>query len=326
MKEYAIAIDIGGSHVEYGIVHEDQLIAAETIQVHETTLLKLLPQLTAGIRALIAKCQLDLTTVSGVAVGICAIADGQSKVLATSGKYNDSVGFDFALWAQKEFGLNCRVENDARMALLGEHFCGAATGADDAVLVTLGTGIGGAVLLGGKLLQSRGHKAGGLAGHLGVALNGRTCGCGNRGCAEAEASTASLDFICREHIHFAESLLAKSTTAINFHALFAAVDVRDPVACAVLDHCVAVWSALTVSLIHAYDPQVIVFAGGVMHRHEDILVRIQAHVDRYAWAEKGSIQIVLTRLGSSAALLGALPLLRTPSPLVELSPMQNACA
>jgi glucokinase len=92
--------------------------------------------------------------------------------------------------------------------------------------------------------------------------------------------------------------------------LFQSADAGDEVACLILDHCISVWSALTVSLIHAYDPKVIVFGGGVMRRQEAILPRIREHVDRHAWAERGSVKIAASTLGSSAALLGALPLLR----------------
>ncbi|MGA2168959.1 MAG: ROK family protein [Terracidiphilus sp.] len=216
----------------------------------------------------------------------------------------------FAGWSKGSYGLPCRAENDTRLALLGEHFAGAAKGFDDAVLATLGTGIGGAVMLGGKLLQSGGHKAEGLAGHLGVAWNGRVSSCGNRGCAEAEASTSLLDAVCSEREGFAKSALADTATAIDFHGLLDAADAGDASALEVVDRCVGGWSALTVTLIHAYDPKVVVFGGGAMRRHEAILPRIREHLDWHAWAEKGSVKIVPTALGSSAALLGALHLLR----------------
>lgn len=306
----AIGIDIGGSHVEYGIVCGSQLLAAETFPVHEPSLQTVLPAVESGVRALAARHGLQLHLMAGVALGICAIVDEASSLLATNGKYDDGVSFNFARWSERSFGLPCRAENDARLALLGEHFTGAARGFDDAVLITLGTGIGGAVLLNGKLLESGGRKAGGLAGHLGVSWQGRICSCGNRGCAEAEASTASLDAICREYDGFARSSLATAARAIDFRMLFEAVDAGDALAGEILDRCIGVWSSLTVSLIHAYDPRVIVYGGGVMHRQEAILPRIREHVARHAWAENDSVKIVPAMLGSSAALLGAFPLLR----------------
>jgi glucokinase len=310
VSELAIGIDIGGSHVEYGFVRGSELLASETIPVREPLLKAVLPEVESGVRRLAGRLGLELHLMAGVALGICAIVDGANSLLATNGKYDDGVGFNFAQWSKSSFGLRCRAENDAGLALLGEHFAGAAWGFDDAVLITLGTGIGGAVMLNGKLLRSVGRKAGGLAGHLGVSWQGRICSCGNRGCAEAEASTASLDAICRDHESFAGSALSAAARTIDFRMLFEAADGGNTLAREVLDHCIGVWTSLTVSLIHAYDPQVLVFGGGVMHRQEAILPKIREHVGRHAWAEKDSVKIVPAMLGSSAALLGAFPLLR----------------
>jgi glucokinase len=278
--------------------------------VQEASIKAVLPELEVELRSLISKSGVEGRKIAGVVLGICAIADGTRSVLAANGKYVDAVGFDFAGWSESSFGLPCRVENDARLALLGEHFAGVAKGYDDAALVTLGTGIGGAVMLGGKLLQSVGHRAGGLAGHLGVKWDGRTCSCGNCGCAEAEASTSVLDALCREMKGFAKSILETSERAIDFRSLFDAVDAGDAFAQEVLNRCIEVWSALAVTLIHAYDPQIIVFGGGVLQRHEAILPRIREHVCSHAWVERDSVKIVPAQLGSSGALLGALPLLR----------------
>ena len=310
MNEIAISIDIGGSHVACGIVEEDRVLASGTIPVEEASLSVVLPQIVETVRGLVSDSGCKLTAMRGMAVGICAIVDRGNAVLATNGKYDDGIGFDFGRWSKESFGLRGVAENDTRLALLGEHYAGAARGFEDAALITLGTGIGGAVLLGGRLLQSQGRRAGGLLGHLVIDWRGRMCSCGNRGCAEAEASTAALDTICRDREGFAESALAERTTRIDYRQLFQAADRGDRVACEVLDHCISVWSALAVSLIHAYDPCILVFGGGVMHRQEVILPRIREHVDRHAWVAKGAVKIVPSRLGASAALLGALPLLR----------------
>lgn len=310
MNELAAAVDIGGSHVEYGIVCGDGILASETMAVKDTSLRWVLQQLETRIPALAARCGTPMGTLSGLALGICTLVDRSGAVLSTNGKYSDGVGFDLSQWCERSFGLPFRAENDTRLALLGEHTAGAARGFDDAALVTLGTGVGGAVMLGGRLLRSRGCRAGALAGHLGVDWRGRQCSCGNRGCAEAESSTASLDHIAREQEGFAGSALADGAGPIDFRRLFAAVDVEDSLAQALLDRCIAVWSALAVSMIHAYDPQVIVFGGGVMERHEAILPALRAHVAAHAWMGEDGVAILPSALGASAALMGALPLLR----------------
>lgn len=295
--------------MECGIVCDDRVVVSKTLNIENASLHAMLPDLEALIRSFLLNDRVH-SVIEGIGVGICVIVDKSGSVVATNGKYDDAVGFNFRQWVKKCFDLPCAVENDTRLALLGEHYAGAAQGYDDAVLLTLGTGIGGAVMLGGKLLQSQGGRAGGLAGHLGVDWLGRICSCGNRGCAEAEASTACLTSMCQEWNGFAESALTKSAGKIDFRRLYEAADCGDCVAQDVLEHCIGVWSALTVTLIHAYDPRIIVFGGSVMKRHETILPRIREHVHRHAWLGNDTVAILPTTLGPAAALLGALPLLQ----------------
>jgi glucokinase len=195
------------------------------------------------------------------------------------------------------------------MALMGEHSAGAGRGVDDLVMVTLGTGIGAAAMMGGRLVRGKHYQAGCLGGHMPVSLSGRVCSCGNTGCVEAEASTWALPSICRSWPGFAESALA-SEKELDFAALFRAVAAEDRVARGVLDHCLRAWAAGTVALIHAYDPEVVIFGGGVMKSGAVILPFIDGYVRQYAWTPWGKVQIRAAELGNDAALLGAEPLLR----------------
>ena len=156
MSETAIGIDIGGSHVGCGIVRDDHVLIAETTKVCSLCFTSVLQKIETVIRSMMAKAQIETSALSGIAVGICTVVDRSGSIAATNGKYDDAVGFNIARWAERSFGMRCAVENDTRLALLGEHYAGSAKNYDDAVLVTLGTGIGGAAMLGGKLLNSAG--------------------------------------------------------------------------------------------------------------------------------------------------------------------------
>ena len=246
-----------------------------------------------------------------VVLGFCGIVSVlEKRVLATNGKFEDAVNLDLAAWCRREFGLPFLLENDARLALLGEHAFGAARGSRDAVMVTLGSGVGGAALLDGRLLQSRHGLAGTICGHLPVVLDGRLCSCGNRGCAEAEASTAFLIEIYRDQAGGREGKLS-GNRKIGFAEIFEAAEAGDHPAIAALDHCLRVWSALTVALIHAYDPEVVVFGGSVLKRASDILPRLQEYVGAYAWTPGRIVPLRAAALGSHAALLGAIPLIES---------------
>jgi glucokinase len=245
-----------------------------------------------------------------VALSFPGIVDpSTARVLSTPrGKYADAGRLDLAHWFGTEFGLPLRVENDARMALLGERFAGAARGFDDVVMVTLGTGVGAAAMMGGRLVRGKHFQGGCLGGHLPVVWNGRRCICGNVGCIEAEASTWALPEICASWPRFGESALAREPQ-IDFETLFRCSRAGDPAAIEIRERCLGIWAAGIVGLIHAYDPEAVVLGGAVMRRADDILPSLRGHVHAHAWTPWGEVDIRAAALGSDAGLLGAIPLL-----------------
>jgi glucokinase len=194
------------------------------------------------------------------------------------------------------------------MALLGEWYGGAAQGCDDVVMVTLGTGVGGAAMIGGRLLRGRHLQAGCMGGHIPARFDGRTCTCGAIGCVEAEASGWALPAICREWPGFAASALSASKT-LNFAALFEAARAQDRVAREIRDRCLQVWGAGLVGLVHAYDPEMIVVGGAVMGSAGEIIPALSERVANHSCSPWGTVAGVPARLANHAALLGAVPLL-----------------
>lgn len=307
-----VAIDLGGSHAACAVVKNGAILASRNLPVDgRDSLASLLPRLRNTLDELLSGIPVNRGNCSGLVLGFCGIVSVREKrVIATNGKFLDAPELDLDSWCAKKFGLPFLIENDARLALLGEHAFGAAQGAQDAVMITLGTGIGGAALLGNQLLQSKGGLAGTIGGHLPVVLGGRLCSCGNLGCADAEASTASLGEIYRQFAGGIEGALS-SNNRFGFAELFEAAEACDQAAIAALDHCLNVWSALTVALIHAYDPEVVVFGGSVLKRAANIMPRLQEYVNTHAWTPGRVVQLRPAALGSNAALLGAIPLIES---------------
>lgn len=306
----ALAIDLGGTHATCGLVEDRCILAHEVLDVDQAkSLSAMLPKITDSFRTLIKSNRLTLKDFSGIAVGIAALVDSRSaKILATNGKYDDACGIDLCRWSREEFGLPLRIENDARIALLGECFAGAARGFSDVVMMTLGTGIGGVAMLEGKLLRGKHSQAGCLGGHIPVLFAGRQCTCGAIGCAEAEASGWALPLIVQDWPGVSTSGLQKYSK-IGFKELFAEAASGDPVAIAIRDRCLNVWAADAVGLIHAYDPELIVVGGGVMESAALIIPAIESYVHKHAWTPWGKVQVRAAGLGNNAALLGAVPLL-----------------
>ena len=306
----ALSLDMGGTHIGCGVIRDNELLASTSLDSERAESLEpLLPCVTDVLRSLLRECGATAGECAGIAIGFPGIVDVRSgRILSTLKKYEDAVRLNLEQWAIEQFGLGLRIENDARMALIGEQYAGAAQGVQNVVMITLGTGIGGAAMMLGKLVRGAHSQAACLGGHLPVNYLGHKCKCGNIGCAEAEASGWSLPRIVRETRGFAKSSLA-DVARIDFKALLTAARNGDAVATTVRQHCLNVWAANAVALVHAYDPEVVVFGGAVMQGADDILPFVEDHVEKHAWTSWGTPKVCAAALGGNAALLGAVPLL-----------------
>jgi glucokinase len=300
-----LTVDLGGRRIKVGLVQAGKVVGLRVLDVEAEQ----------GLAVHLGAIEDALTEVSrdaGVSPEACAglgvvspgLVDPQAgRILSTNRKYPDAVDFDFATWSRDTFGLTVHLENDAHATLLGEWRHGAASGANDVVLLAIGTGIGCSVILSGRPLRGRGNQAGLLGGHLIVQVGGRPCTCPARGCAEAEASTWALPAIAREDPAFASSALA-GELVIDYRAVFRHADDEDDLAVRMRDRSYAVWNALAVSLVHSFAPQRIVLGGGVMHGAGDLPAAMAHHLRDHAWTGYGEVEVATAHHPDSAALLG----------------------
>jgi glucokinase len=194
---------------------------------------------------------------------------------------------------EREFGLQTLLENDVDAALTGEFLFGAAEGRDPAAMLTFGTGVGGAVLIGGKILRGVGgaHPE---PGHMQVLPDGPECYCGNRGCLESIASGTAL----------AESGLRAGFA--DAPSLFAAARAGDSSADSILQRAALAIASAVWNIAHAYAPQVIVLGGGIMEEHFDLLTAdLKPLWERATQIPCSSISIVKAALGNRAGIVGA---------------------
>jgi glucokinase len=303
----ALAVDVGGAHVSCGAVDGRELLDVVTFESDSSgSLFDLLRTISGTLRQFQNQHGGGF---AGIAFGFCGLVDGAAgRIVSTNHKYPDATELDLVLWAKNELGLRLILENDSRMALLGEHYRGAAQQMGDVVMMTLGTGIGTAVMMCGHLVRGKHFQAGCLGGHFTIVAEGRLCSCGARGCFEAEASTYALPGVSLEWPGFESSQLAQETR-LDFLGLFNSAEKGDPVAKEIRARCIKLWGACALSLVHAYDPELLVLGGGVMRNSFPVLEAVQKHLDRYAWTPWGKVRVVTAQLGSNAALLGAVPLL-----------------
>ena len=301
-----LVADIGGTNIKFGIVRQGKVLHRDSMPANaHCGLAAALERIAAGWERMLRHASLDIADVKAVGLGFPGLIHPRTGRILSSpaGKFDDAQSLNLNDWSQARFGLPLTVANDANAALAGERHYGDAHGCRSVVMVTLGTGIGTSVIIDGVPLRGEHGQAGNLGGHFVQTLNGRPCPCGNVGCAESEASGWAVEQLARSDRLFAESALASEPRA-DLAAVFRLATAGDELACRLRQHCLGVWSGLAVSLVHAYDPQRLVFGGGVMQSGHQIIPAIAAHVERHAWTPWGKVEVVAAELGGDAALLG----------------------
>lgn len=301
-----IAIDLGGTIIKAGLLDGKKLLGSVTEKATSGKGLKNnLPEIEKMIGRLLESNRVEVKEILGIGFSFPGLVDSaQNRVLSTNKKYDDAPDLDLPRWAKETWDLPLYLENDARMALLGEWQHGAGQGIENSVMVTLGTGIGSAVLIDGKLLKGKHFQAGNLGGHFTVNHRGTVCTCGNIGCMESEASTWRLPELIKSHTAYGSSSL-KNEELLDYEALFRNASRNDFLANEILDHCFSVWSSGLISMIHAFDPEIIILSGGIMKSAPVILPELQKRVDQYAWTPWGKVELLKAKNINTAALYGA---------------------
>jgi glucokinase len=300
-----LACDIGGTRIKLGLVEQGALLGKRMIPAESAgKLTRALPRIEAELKALCKEVGYPVSACAGLAVGFPALVNVHAgRVINAYGKFEDAPGVDLQAWSEQVFGLPFAIDNDARVAALGEWRYGAGLGCDSMAMVTLGTGIGTAIILEGHLLRGPHYQAGNLCSHLVVEPHGVPCVCGNRGCIEAETGSAGLAARVAAWPGFKESALA-GETRVDYRQVFAHAAEGDAVATQVRDRAMHYWGILCTDLSHAFDVERVVIGGGIMASADLILPALQRHVDTCASTPWGRLEVVAAKHPDHMALLG----------------------
>jgi len=315
MNNFSIAIDLGGTRIKTGLLKDNVLLEKKILDAEsDKGLQPNLARLEAVIDELLKKYEVKQGMLQGIGLAFPGIVNPLSKkIIATNKKYDDAPQLNLSEWAAQKWNTTLYIENDARMAAVGEWKFGAARGSDNVVVVTIGTGIGSSAIIEGRLLRGKHFQAGVLGGHFTVQYNGNVCTCGNLGCVEAQASTWNISEMIKADPGFSKSSLATSpqpspsgegVNDLDFYAVFKASKEKDELATRIKYECMNIWSAGIINLIHAYDPEIVVLGGGILNSKEEIIPYIQQRVSQYAWTPWGKVQIKASELMDDAAILG----------------------
>jgi glucokinase len=304
-----IGIDIGGTRIKTGLLRDSKIIASSVLDVTDSVSLENeLPRIESQIQKMLGVHRIrdkngTWEKIGGTGIALPCIVDTAGKrILSEYVKYRDAARTDIEGWVRRVWDTGYSIENDARAALIGESQFGACRGADNVVLVTIGTGIGTAVLLNGKLLRGRNYLAGNLGGHMCIDYKGSRCNCGDTGCAETAGSSWALPGRSGS-LPGINALVADGV--VDFEYLFRAAKENDQPAKELLNDCIRAWSAVMKNLIYAYDPEVIVLSGGVSASSGIIIPLLQKEIDNLSWLNSDSPKIVAAQHPDLAGVMGA---------------------
>jgi len=319
MNSLILAADFGGTTIKLGIVRDGGIVARTKLDAFaDRPMAERLEAVARAWEALLSEAGCTLQDCVGVGLALPFLADPTgARVLGEFGKFPGAVEIDFEAWSRERLGLPMALENDLRVALLGEWAFGAGRGKSDVVMLALGTGIGCAAVSGNRLFRGANNRAATLLGHSSIAYDGLVGRCGNIGCAEDFASTATLADLARARSDFHGSALARADK-IDYEAIFTLAGQGDRCSEALLKQSLKVWAVVVLNAVIAYDPELVVLGGGVLRSREIVLPAMQHHISRHMPAMPLQTPIVAAALGDDAALLGCEALLRQTIPSLPL--------
>jgi glucokinase len=310
-------VDMGGTSMKLGMVDLHGRVIGE---MERPTLGQEGPD--GVIRRMIGHARelADLTgtswnQVAGVGVGLPGFLDiprGVVKHMTNLGWKDSWKDVPIRERLQEAWQVPVAIDNDANVAALGEAWCGAGVGVSDLVCVTLGTGVGGGIISGGRLLHGMNGFAGEI-GHILVAPDGYPCNCGQRGCLETVASATGMIRMATEAAGSEKPTVIKELAEkgeLTTRHLFEAAERGDEVAREVIQTAVDALARAMAMLSVVLNPARFVIGGGVSKAGEALLAPLREAYGRYAQANvRQGVEIVGARLGNSAGFIGAAGLL-----------------
>lgn len=301
---YAIGIDLGGTFIKYAVLSEqgDFVCNGKLPSEANQSPQAVTAQLIRAVQICQEYAQTAGLSLSGVGIGTPGIVDAaQRTVLGGAENIQGWENISLADEIEAATSLSTRVNNDANLMGLGETRYGAAQGCSDVVFLTIGTGIGGAVIIGGKLFGGYANR-GTEIGHIPLIADGETCACGSVGCLEHYASAAALVRRFTERCEKAHL----SYSQIDGELIMSLAKQEDPLAVETLrEHCSWLGRGIA-GLINIFSPQKIVLGGGLSEAGEYYISRVRQEAFRHAIpACSVNTEIVQACLGNRAGSLGA---------------------
>lgn len=294
-------IDLGGTNIAAGLVDENgKLIRKKSIPLGDgrKNADEAVRKMAELVRELSSE---EKVTPERVGIGSPGIVNPLTGTIETASNIAFK-NYPLASKMEKELGLPVKLVNDANAAAFGESISGAAAGRANTVMITLGTGVGGGIVIDGKIYTGTNFGAGEI-GHMVIVRNGRQCGCGRKGCFEQYASATGLILTCREKAEkYPASLLAKEKE-ITGRTAFELMRKGDEASKEAVEEYIDCLATGIENIINLFSPDAVIVGGGVSNEGDPLFVPLRERVTGCLFADK--TEIVHAALGSDAGIIGA---------------------
>lgn len=307
---YSIGIDIGGMTIKAGLVDEDGAIIEQIRVKTEKTPEKCLDKLFEQIDELISHNKITIKDIKGIGIGCPGAVSAETGVvdfLPNLGWVNVPI----VKIMNERFGVPVRISNDANVAALGEAIFGAAKGYNTSVMFTLGTGVGGGIIIDKKLYEG-GHGRGAELGHTTLVLDGEPCTCGRNGCIETYVSATALMRQTRaamlaDNDSVMWKIVDGDIDKIDGKTAFDGARAGDKTAKKVVDKYVMYLSESIMNMLNIFRPDAFILGGGIGKEGKYLTDMVKEYCEKFEYGYKTApkTEILTATLGNDAGIIGA---------------------
>ena len=312
---YRLGIDLGGTNIVAGVVDENYKIVAKAscktnVPRPESDICDSMAEV--AVKAC-EKAGITMDEVESIGIGVPGAVNPKTGVIEYSANLHFH-NWEVSKMMNERLGKNVLIENDANAAALGEYLAGSAKGAKNAIAITLGTGVGGGIIINGKI-YSGSNFAGAELGHMVIVKDGKQCGCGRKGCWEAYSSATGLINLTKEKIlsekldysFMLNKICGGDINKVNGKTAFDAMEAGDNDAKEVLDEYFGYLATGLVNIINIFQPDVLCIGGGISNQGENPLrpPRELSEEELYTKPNDKQTQLCVCTLGNDAGIIGA---------------------
>ena len=309
--KYYVGIDLGGTNIVAGVVDEEyNIIAKASTKTNCPRPEKeIADDMAKMVLQAVENANLKIEDIEWVGIGTPGIANSSTGII----EYSNNLGFKdtpMVKYIQETIDKPVFIENDANAAAYGEFVAGAAKGANNAVCITLGTGVGGGIIVDGKIYAGS-NFAGAEIGHTVIEVDGAQCSCGRKGCFEAYSSATGLIRMTKEaiaeHPGCIMEKMAEEKGKVTARTSFDSMRAGDEYAKAVVDKYIKYLAAGITNTINIFQPDVLCIGGGVCNEGDPLLLPMKEIVEKEVYTRNSpkNTKIVIAELGNDAGIIGA---------------------